>query len=141
MLTVRAGKEHKDRTTYLVGGAADALADWLRVRGTETGPLLCLVSKGETITLRRLSSQAVLEALQKRANEAKVKPFSPHDLRRTFVSDLLDAGADIATVQKLSGHASPMTTAKYDRRGEATKRKAALLVHLPYQSHQEDEKQ
>jgi integrase/recombinase XerD len=52
--------------------------------------------------------------------------------RRTFASEMLDAGADIATVQKMMGHADPATTDRYDRRGEETKRKAASLLHFPY---------
>ena len=72
----------------------------------------------------------MLKIVQRRAFLAGVESFSPHDVRRTFCSDLLDAGVDIVTVQKLAGHASPVTTAKYDRRGEETKRRA--VQHLEF---------
>ena len=58
--------------------------------------------------------------------------FAPEDLRRTFVSDLLDAGADIVTLAKMAGHASVQTTARYDWRPEDAKCKAADLLHVPY---------
>ena len=51
-----------------------------------------------------MTNQAVYNILKKRAEGAGVSEFSPHDLRRTFVSDLLEAGADIAIVSKMAGH-------------------------------------
>jgi integrase/recombinase XerD len=78
-----------------------------------------------------MTDQAVAIILQKRAEQAGLAAMSPHDLRRTFVTGLLDTGADIATVQKLAGHADPATTARYDRRGETAKQAAAALLDLP----------
>jgi integrase len=47
-----------------------------------------------------MSDQAVLDILRQRGEQAQVSAFSPHDFRRTFISNLLDAGADISTMQK-----------------------------------------
>ena len=127
------GKGNKMRAVPLATGANDALADWLELRGAATGPLFCPIGKdGTLVTGQRLTPQAIYNALAKRAQQAGVKNLSPHDFRRTFVSDLLDAGADIVTVQKLAGHANVTTTARYDRRGEQAKRKAVDLLHVPY---------
>ena len=76
--------------------------------------------------------------LERRCKQANVKPCSPHDLRRAFVSGLLDGGADISSVQRLTGHASVLTTTRYDRRGERATRAVSALLHVPYQRRREE---
>ena len=136
-LRVAHGKGRKARLTYIRGGAAAALEQWMAVLASagdnsRDGPLFVRLRKGDTITTDRLTPSGVLLVLQRRARAAGVAPFSPHDVRRTFIGDLLDAGADISTVQRLAGHANVQTTARYDRRGERTKHTAAGLLHVPY---------
>jgi len=127
------GKRTKERSGYLVAGATDAMSDWLEARGDEPGPLFLAINKGGKVQHgRRMTPQAVYNLLSKRGVSAGVKHFSPHDLRRTFVSDLLDSGADIATVARMAGHESVATTVRYDRRPEQVKQKAAKLLHIPY---------
>lgn len=130
-LTVK-GKGNRERLSHVVNGAKAALLDWLTVRGDGPGPLFWPIRKGGWLRPGRLTTQAIYHLLGKRAGQAGVSSLSPHDFRRSFISDLLDAGADLATVQKLAGHASPTTTVRYDRRPEAAKRKAAQLLHVPY---------
>ena len=129
-LEVNRAKGGKSRRVYLPSAAITHVENWLDIRSRRPGALLCPMRKGGVIEYRAMSSVAVLKVIQKRAKEAGVASFSPHDLRRTFCSDLLDAGVDIVTVQKLAGHADPNTTAKYDRRGEEIKRKAVQKLQF-----------
>jgi integrase len=126
------GSKGKDRTIYLTGGAKKALSVWLRWRGLEPGALFVRIRRWDTLTSSRMTTQAVYTILKNRAAQAGVADFSPHDFRRTFVGELLERGADIATVAKLAGHANVKTTAGYDRRGEQSKQKAAELLHFPF---------
>jgi site-specific recombinase XerD len=127
------GKGNKERWAYLANGAARAMGDYLTVRGDAPGPLFWAGRRGgHLVPGDRLTTQAVFVILRSRAKAAGVAELSPHDMRRTFVGDLLDAGADIATVAALAGHANVTTTARYDRRGERAKEQAAGLLPVPY---------
>lgn len=131
-LRIIDGKGGKNRTVYLPKSASLVVQQWLKYRGVKNGPLLYPISKGKRVMKRRMTDQAVLYILQKRGKEAGIESFSPHDCRRTFISNLLDAGVDLVTVSQLAGHASPITTARYDRRGEETKRRAVELLNIPF---------
>ena len=131
-LKVRRGKGRKARLAHVSPGCRPALDEWLQLRGDASGALLCPVNKGGRIELRRITDHAVYLACRKRAEQAGIKPFSPHDMRRTFIGDLLDSGADISVAQQLAGHASVSTTQRYDRRPEARKRQAADALAFPW---------
>lgn len=126
------GKGNKERLVHVVNGTADALADYLAARGDEDGPLFLPSQKGGELAKRRMTAQAVYGLLKQRAERAGVRTFGPHDLRRSCITALLEAGADLGTVQKLAGHSNVQTTARYDRRDEKAKRQAAGLLHVAY---------
>lgn len=131
-ISIRGGKGDKSRIVYLPSAGQSILERWLEIRNLPIGALLMPISKSQKLQGRHLSEGAVLYLLQKRAKQAGIASFTPHDCRRTFISNLLEAGVDIVTVSQLAGHASVTTTAKYDRRGEEAKRAAVNLLNLPF---------
>jgi integrase len=134
------GKGNKTRTAYLVGTFAAVLGDWLAVRGAVAGPLFTRIQTGGPAgdQAGRLTSQAIYHLMKARGEAAGLATFSPHDLRRTCISNHLDAGTDIATVAGIVGHSSVQTTARYDRRGERAKQAAADNLHLAYTPRKKD---
>jgi integrase len=84
--------------------------------------------------LARLSPGGAWRICPERGLQAQIEAPGPHDLRRTWIGDLLDLGVDLATVQRMAGHASASTTGRYDRRDRTSQREAATLLHVPYTS-------
>jgi site-specific recombinase XerD len=131
-LTIRQGKGNKDRQLFAGNGSTAALEAWLAMRGSSPGPLFLPLSKAGRIQPRRLTDKAVTWVLSARAAQAGVAAFSPHDLRRSYISSLLALGVDLATVAAMAGHANLTTTARYNRRGEEAKRRAGELLRVPF---------
>lgn len=131
-ITVKSGKGNKSRTLPIDNGALDAVNDWLVIRGGDPGFIFWGVNKGGNLSTRRINPRAINDLYQKRAAAAKVKDTGFHDLRRSFISDLLDQGVDVAMVAKLAGHSDTRTTLRYDRRKMDRRRDAVNTLHVPY---------
>lgn len=132
-VVVVRGKGDRRRRVSLPSGAVLALRAWLAHRGSQPGPLLWPVrSNGQLLAHRALTEQAIYHLLRRLGPRAGLARFSPHDLRRTYIGELLEAGADLAVVQRLAGHRSPLTTSRYDRRPEAAQQRAVERLHVPF---------
>ena len=109
------GKGGRERVVPVGSYALRAVDDYLvrarpglaaAGRGT---PALFLNARGSTLS--RQSAWAILRAAAQRAGLAAA--VSPHTLRHSFATHLLDGGADVRVVQELLGHASVTTTQVY----------------------------
>jgi site-specific recombinase XerD len=125
------GKGRKVRTVPVAADWVSVLSQWLTCRGKTPGPMFPRISKSGFITERRLSPQAINEIVKDLETRSGLAHLTPHDLRRTFATDLLDNGEDLSLVQKLMGHENMSTTAIYDRRGEKSKRRAVDALRRP----------
>jgi site-specific recombinase XerD len=107
------GKGAKDRVVYLSNDAYRALVQYLRVRPSSRAKKLFLVEKGRCKG-RPLSVRAIQKRMEAYARKAGVK-VSCHQLRHTMATQLLNADADLVTIQDLLGHTRIKTTQRYCR--------------------------
>ncbi len=124
------GKGNKQRLVPLGDMARDAVLEYLRVRGEaadrENGDILFLNRFG-----RALSRVAVFNMIKSYAMKAGIgKEISPHTLRHSFATHLVENGADLRAVQEMLGHESILTTEIYTHIDSSTWQRN-ILEHFP----------
>lgn len=114
------GKGSKERVIAIPDGVWERLIDYLdHYRGYEPGALLTPIWNNRNtpkVTKKGLSEATInqrLEAVRMRANTINGTAIAPHDMRRTFATDLYNLGMTIREIQILLGHASATTTETY----------------------------
>lgn len=133
-----SGKGGKTRFMHLTQESLDAINDWLAIRGSWPGPIFCRIYKSGKQARTGVSAQAIYNIIEL-ASSGLPTGFSPHDCRRTFVSDVIDATGDLSIAQELAGHSSVSTTTLYDRRGSKARRKAMARLSEYRQEMTEDD--
>ena len=122
------GKGNKERINALHNRIIEIVEVYLEERLTAPGPLFLRARKGNKLINEPISGQTIYDIIVRRYKEAGLKRLTPHDLRRTYATKLLEGGEDVFLVQDLMGHSSVETTKNYDRRSEKARKKAAKAL-------------
>jgi len=130
-VTIQHGKGDKARTSYIDGNAKTHVMNWLRLRTLKPGALFLTIDSKGFVKDKPLSAQSIYDMLERRGKQAGIERFSPHDLRRSAISEMLDRNVDISMVAKVVGHSSLDTTRRYDRRDERGKRAITKVFDVP----------
>jgi site-specific recombinase XerD len=112
-ILIEDGKGAKDRIVYMSNDALQCLAAYLRVRPASRTRKIFLGEKGPS-TGQPISIRGIQRRMERYARKAKIK-VSCHHLRHTMATQMLNADADLSTIQDLLGHSNVKTTQRYCR--------------------------
>ena len=129
-LVVQKGKGNKRRTAFLPGWCVELVQAWLLLRGNDDEYLFNPVNKTKRVNTKQgVTTETIYLLVRNIAEHIGVNNVSPHDLRRTFITRLLEQDVDLNTVRQMAGHADISTTIIYDKRDQAVMQKAAATLN------------
>ena len=112
-MQIKNGKGGKGRIVYISNDAVEALREYLKSRKTVGAKKVFLVEKGRCRG-KPISVRGIQKRIEHYARKTRVK-VSCHALRHTMATQLLNANAELVTIQDLLGHSSITTTQRYCR--------------------------
>lgn len=110
---IQDGKWGKDRVVYVSNDAMKALIEYLKIRPESETPKVFLVEKG-TYRGQPISIRGIQKRMEYYAKKSGLK-VSCHQMRHTMATQMLNAGAELVTIQDLLGHSSIRTTERYSK--------------------------
>lgn len=116
------GKGNRERLAPIGKHACAALSAWIDVRGVASATFTNYLGG-------QLSTRSVQKLVDKYAEKAGLGKMSPHDLRHSMATHLLDHGADIRAVQEMLGHASITSTQIYTHVSVSRQREVHARCH------------
>ncbi|MEL2244062.1 site-specific integrase [Leclercia adecarboxylata] len=122
ILTVRQGKGRKYREIHVADTVEKAIRAWLKVSPDKADSVLfSRIQRNSKVASQPLTTTGLTGMLEQLQQTSGIARFTPHDMRRTFITRLLEHGVDINTVRQLAGHSDISTTTRYDYRGDSMK--------------------
>lgn len=129
ILTVRQWKGRKYREIHVADAVDKAIRAWMKVSVNEAeNALLSRIQRNGKTATQPLTTTGLTGILAELQHTSGIARFTPHDMRRTFITRLLEQGVDINTVRQLAGHSDISTTTRYDCRGESMKISASKRI-------------
>ena len=129
ILTVRQGKGRKYREIHVADAVDRAIRAWLKVSANEAeNALFSRIQRNGKAATQPLTTTGLTGILAELQQTSGIARFTPHDIRRTFITRLLEQGVDINPVRQLAGHSDISTTTRYDCRGESMKISASKRI-------------
>ncbi|EPE7177040.1 MULTISPECIES: site-specific integrase [unclassified Kosakonia] len=130
ILTVRQGKGRKYREIHVAAAVDKAIRAWIKDSGAkEAGDALFnRIQRNGRVACQPLTTTGLTGILEQLQHDAGITRFTPHDMRRTFITRLLEQDVDINTVRQLAGHSDISTTTRYDCRGDKVKVRASRRI-------------
>jgi len=129
VLTVRRGKGRKYREIHVADAVDKAIRAWLKVGADEAdSAFFSRIQRNGKVASRPLTTTGLTGILADLQQTSGIARFTPHDMRRTFITRLLEQGVDINTVRQLAGHSDISTTTRYDYRDEDMKANASRRI-------------
>ena len=132
------GKGRVDRITFITPSAGRAIFEYLHHRSSVAADY----EKALFVNCRgsRLTTRGIYDIVVKRSLDAGVTAHvSPHTLRHSFATDVMNNGADIRAVQEMLGHQSLSTTQIYTHTTRERLKKV-YMIHHPHANRKDDEK-